>query len=142
IVPGYWDWLDQQFSTGQVGSVSMIYDELFNYGDVLSDWVKERRDRFCPVDDEETQAKLAEIANFIAQHPTYAEPYISQFLNGADAWLIAKAAVMVAEVVTHEKRVGDNSKHVKIPNICDAFGVNCRNTYDLMDTLKAKLILH
>ena len=141
VVPGYWDWLDQQFGAGQVGSISMIYDELFEYGDELSEWVKARRDRFFGVEDEQTQQKLAEIANYIVEHPTYAEPYISQFLTGADAWLVAKAAVLGAEVVTHERRSGDNSKQIKIPNICEVFGVVYKNTYDLMDSLQAKLIL-
>ncbi len=38
--PGFWDWLDLQFDSGQLCSISMVYDELSKSGDELSDWVK------------------------------------------------------------------------------------------------------
>lgn len=55
--PAYWDWLDQQFKNGQLASISSVYDELANYGDELTNWVKERKDQFLPISDDVTQEK-------------------------------------------------------------------------------------
>jgi len=142
IVPGFWDWLDQQFGYGQVGSIRSVYDELAAGGDELSDWVKQRRHQFLAVDEEEAQAVFADIADYIATHSSYREPHVSSFLAGADPWLVAKAKTIGAQVVTNEARVGAGSKKVKVPNICDQFQVACLDTYDLLDTLQARFILN
>lgn len=141
VVPGFWDWLDQQFILEQVGSIRSVYEELLASDDALSDWVKQRRDHFLPVDDEATQTVFAEIAEHVVSHPTYSEPFVSTFLDGADPLLVAKAKAIGAQVVTHEARVGAGSKKVKVPNICDEFGVDCFNTFDLLDSLQARFIL-
>jgi hypothetical protein len=47
--PAFWDWLDIAGSAGTVSSVEAVYDELIEYGDELSDWVKVRRALFLPV---------------------------------------------------------------------------------------------
>lgn len=141
IVPGYWDWLDQQLDNAQAGSIRLVYDELAGYGDELSAWVRARRERFLPESDEATQQAFSDIANYVMSHPIYTELHAGNFLAKADAWLIAKAMTTGAEVVTHEERVADNSSKVKIPNVCRHFGVKYRNTYDLMDTLRMTLIL-
>ena len=60
------------------------------------------------------------------------------FLEKADPWLIAKAMVTGAVVVTHESLVSDNTKKVKVPNICKQFGVSCINTFDFLRGTKAK----
>lgn len=141
VVPGFWDWLDQQFGHGQVGSIRSVYDELAGGGDELSQWVKLRRDHFLLVDEQETQAIFTEIADHVATHSSYREPHVSSFLSGADPWLVAKAKAIGAQVVTNEARVGPGSKKVKVPNICDHFQVACFDTFDLLDTLKARFIL-
>jgi hypothetical protein len=141
VVPGFWDWLDQQFGYGRVGCIRSVYDEIAAGGDELSEWVKLRRDHFLPVDEEATQAIFTEIAEYVATHTTYQEPHVSSFLAGADPWLVAKARAVGAQVVTNEARVGPGSKKVKVPNICDHFQVACFDTYDLLDTLRARFIL-
>ncbi|MFB4205351.1 DUF4411 family protein [Arhodomonas sp. KWT2] len=141
IVPGFWDWLDLHFHNGAVGSFRPVRDELEAGKDQLSDWVKERRDVFVPVDDEATQTAFADIANFVMTHDVFAEPHTTTFLDGADPWLIAKAIACGAEVITQETRVAANSKKVKVPNLCEVYRVPYRNTYDLMDLLEARLVL-
>lgn len=141
VVPGFWEWLDQQFESERVCSIRSVYDELVAGGDELSEWVKLRRDHFLSVDDEATQLIFAEIAEHVATHSTYREPHVSSFLAGADPWLVAKAKVIGAQAVTNENRVGPGSTKVKVPNICDQFQVACFDTYDLLDILRARFIL-
>lgn len=141
VVPGFWEWLDRQFGAGKVGSIRNVYDELVASDDELSDWVKQRRVHFLPVDDEATQHVFAEIADHVVSHDAFQEPHVSTFLSGADPWLVAKARVIEAQVVTHESRVGPGSKKVKVPNICDRFEVECFDTFDLLETLQARFVL-
>ncbi|MFC2993599.1 DUF4411 family protein [Halomonas tibetensis] len=54
---------------------------------------------------------------------------------------MAKAKAIGAQVVTNEARVGPGSKKVKVPNVCDQFQVACLDTYDLLDTLRARFVL-
>ncbi len=63
------------------------------------------------------------------------------FSSGADPWLIAKASVINATVVTLESMVPGNSKKVKIPNICKQFDVEFINTFRLLRLLEARFLL-
>jgi hypothetical protein len=54
-------------------------------------------------------------------------------LGRADPWLIAKARVLGATVVTHELlRPPETIRKVAIPNICTEFKVPYQNTFDLL----------
>ncbi len=139
--PGYWEWLDKQYQAGNIFSIDNVYIELVDSDDSLSDWAKAHKEHFSPVSDNETQTKFADIANYVMalEHKTEVEK--AHFLSKADPWIIAKAVTTGACIVTHEVRVPDNSKKVKIPNIADHFEVTCVNTYDLLRTLEAKFVL-
>jgi len=139
--PAYWDWHDQEFANGSLGSIDLVLDELKKGKDELTDWANDRLGHFISVDDEETQKIFGDVAAFVANHPVWKEPYIGNFLSVADPWLVAKAKSLGAIVVTHETIVPDNSTKVKIPNVCREFGVNYISTYDLLNELKAQFIL-
>jgi hypothetical protein len=141
VCPGFWDWMDLQFASGQVSSIRMVYDELSKNDDALSEWVKNRQHYFAEADDEKTQEVFTEIVQFVMEHSEYSEPYRSNFLAVADPWLIAKAKTMGATVVTHEVLVPSGSKKVKIPNICREFGVDFCNTFDLLESGAAQFVL-
>lgn len=140
ICPGYWHWLDLQFEGNLITSVEPIYAELKNYGDDLSDWVIKRKAQFIDVTDEETQIAFADIAQFLADGD-YNPGNRDNFLAGADPWLIAKAKTIGSIVVTHETKVPDESRKVKIPNVCSKFGVEFVGTFGLLRALEAKFIL-
>ena len=140
--PAFWDWMDYENSTGHIASISEVAAELKKQEDELSRWVKDHRNDgrfFLPVDDRQTQMVYAEIANYVVQN--YEEKHFAPFLSVADPWLIAKAKATNAILVTHEKLVPADSKKVKIPNICNEFGVQYINTFTLLRTLEARFIL-
>jgi hypothetical protein len=139
--PAYWDWLDRQFQIGQVMSIDNVYVELVDSKDELCDWVKNHKDHFLPVSGDFTQEKFAEIANFVVNLDNKSQADIANFLSKADPWIIAKAATSGGVVVTHEALVPENSKKVKIPNICREFNVEFINTFQLLSILEAKFIL-
>ena len=49
--------------------------------------------------------------------------------------MIALALVEGAPVVTEEKRTGSN-RRPHIPDVCDAFGVECKNLLDMIRSEK------
>lgn len=131
--PGFWEWLDAEQARKNVSSIRPICDELLKGNDELAAWIKERKDTgwFLPVDDVETQENFAEVADWTMREP-FKEIAKSEFLDGGDPWLIAKAKSIGATVVTQETFDDRSQKKVKIPNVCRAFQVHYMNTFDLI----------
>lgn len=139
--PGFWEWLDASFLLGHLSSISMVYKELTDYGDELSDWVKQRQIQFDAIDDRATQEFFGKIAEHVMAMKLPTDPEKIRFLGGADPWLIAKAATTGKTIVTHEVMAPDNSKKIKIPNVCKDFNVSYITSFDLLDALQARLIM-
>lgn len=114
ICPAYWDWLDRQFALGTIVSVDMIGRELKEGNDELANWVRERPDHFISNDDELTQTLFADIVQFVMEGD-YNPGNRDNFLAKADPWIIAKAKVIGASVVTHEAVAAANTRKVKVP---------------------------
>lgn len=141
--PGFWEWLDAGRESGLIASIEPIRDELLKGNDELADWVKERKNSgwFIPVDDDETQEVLAKVANWV-QGQRFKDSAKSEFLGCGDPWLIAKAKVIGATVVTLEKYEENSRKKVPIPNVCRAFGVLYCDTFDLLRKMDASFTMH
>ena len=140
ICPAYWDWLDQQFEKGIIASVNMIGRELREGNDELAEWVRDRPGHFISNDDKPTQDTFADIAQSVMAGD-YNPGDRDNFLAKADPWIIAKAKMLGATVVTHESVVAPNARKVKIPNICQQFEVSCLNTFQFLRELKARFVL-
>lgn len=135
--PAYWSWLDQQFANSVAGSIDMIGRELKDGNDELAEWVKARNGQFIANDDDATQTAFVQIIEYVmAQNFNPANR--DNFLAKADPWLIAKAMSTGAIVVMHESLVNENTKKVKVPNICKQFGVQCINTFEFLRQTNAK----
>lgn len=140
ICPAYWDWLDQQFELGLIGSIDMIGRELKDGSDDLSKWAKNRPSHFISNDDDSTQEIFSKIIQTVMAG-NYNPGNRDNFLAKADPWIIAKAKAIGATVVSHEIRLTPSTKKVKVPNICQKFGVPCIDTFELLRELQAKFVL-
>ncbi|CAN8140837.1 conserved hypothetical protein [uncultured Thiomicrorhabdus sp.] len=140
ICPAYWEWLDQQFELGELGSIDMIGRELKDGNDELAEWAKERPGHFVANDDEATQQVFSEIVTSVMAGD-YNAGNRDNFLAKADPWIIAKAKSIGATVVSHEALLTPGTKKVKIPNICQEFEVRCISTFQLLRELRAKFVL-
>jgi hypothetical protein len=141
--PAYWDFIELEANNTTLASIDMVYDELKEYGDDLSQWVKDRKDLIYNISSEnpDIQKKFAKIADFVSNHPVYSQSEKDRFLSGADPWLIAAASVMEYVIVTHEVIVPPNSKKVKIPNIAQNFEVTWISPFEMIRKLGGKFIL-
>ena len=142
LVPAFWAWLDKVVM-GNVRTITMVRDELLVKDDPLGDWIRDRKDAdwILPVDDEATQVAFTGIVSEL-EGAQYLRPGVEKFLSGADPWLIAKAQVLGATIVTHEVPDEHVKKRVPIPNLCASRDVPCMNTFDAMRQLQAKFEHH
>ncbi len=109
--------------------------------DDLSIWVGTRDTHFQDCTDKATQDNFTKIVDFVMKHQIYSNQAKDTFLAKGDPWLIAKSIVTNATVVTLEAKVNDSSTKVKIPNICDVFGVRYLTPYQLLSMLNPQFVL-
>lgn len=142
VFPAFWNWMDTVVGQN-VRTITMVRDELMVKDDPLGDWMQARKDEgwILSVDDEETQVAFAEIVAEL-EDSRYSRPGIEKFLSGADPWLIAKAKVLGATIVTHEVANEHALKRVPIPNLCGSRDVPCLNTFDTLRVLEARFEHH
>ena len=136
IAPGFWSLLDEMTAEGRIASSGLVYDELQRIKDDLAEWARSRKNTGLFIQpDRGTQVEFRRVSEYVRE--TYAQNQARQFLAKADPWLIAHAIAGGGKVVTMEVRVPANSQKVKIPNVCDAFGVETLNTYQMLRELGA-----
>ncbi len=134
IAPSFWKLLNKQSEAGVICSSSMVYKELVAGDDELAAWAKERKRTGLFRDpSEDVQRFFNQIATYVQAR--YPEHQAQEFLNGADAWVIAHAKAENAVVITHETLVNEYSTKPKIPNICRYFKVDWLNTYQMLRNL-------
>lgn len=140
--PGYWTWLTRNKRDGRLASVESVGSELRRGTDELAQWAVQEADLFLPESDDETQTAFAEVAAYVAaQVGNMKTGALDEFLGGADPWLIAKARVLGHTIVTHERLDIVNRRKFLIPNVCQHYGVECINTFDMLNRLEARFIL-
>ena len=131
IAPGFWEIIKRNAKAGKLASPTLVYDEIARGGDELTTWAnRERKTNLFVEPDEETQEIMTDIANWVNQN--YERQQAAFFLKGADGWVIAAALGDSGTVVTHEALVGQDSKRVKIPNVCLRFGVKYTDCYGML----------
>lgn len=138
--PAFWEMVERENENGKIFSIDFIYTELVKGSDELATWAKEQKKNnlFIETSDVETQMVYIEIVNYV--NDNYSEKEASKFLDVADPWLIAKCQTMGATLVTKEV-FSEGAKKVKIPNICEVFGVKYIQTHEMIRSLGVQFIL-
>jgi hypothetical protein len=140
----FWIWIDKQIADGRIKMPERVYAEIVKGNDWLVGWVKARADNgLCVYADKLTQTQYTMVADHVETHPKKRDGHQKdRSLGGADLWVIAHALANKAQrhvVVSQEdKDKGDGDHRVKIPSVCDAMGVTCYDTFQMLDKLKAR----
>ncbi len=131
--PVFWKWLDREQDQGHIASIQMICDELLRGNDNLAEWARERKNSgwFLSNTEPELQELYSHIVDWVMNQP-FNKSAKDDFLNVADPWLIAKAKMIGATVVTEEIYDPNTKWKVKIPNVCLAFDVPFITTFKLL----------
>ena len=137
IAPSFWGALENGVDGGLVRSPKMVHDELMKGGDDLTEWAKLMADRGLFEDaDKDTQAFVGKLADYV--NSKFDALKAKLFLEGADPWVIAAAFATGGTVVTHESFAGIGCKRIKIPNVCDKFGIPYTDCFEMLRGIKAK----
>ena len=146
LAPGFWVALRQQAQQKVLISPISVFTELAKGNDELAVWAKANKVFLFVDPDDKVFEAMRQIADF--SNSRYDQQWVSEFLRGADPWVIAQAKAHNLTVVTMEGGKGSEdldpkSKRIrgklKIPNMCAHFGVNCISTFELVRTLKIGL---
>jgi hypothetical protein len=128
--PTLWENFDALVSGGKLISVREVFNEIGSNEDSLASWAKEQKSTLFLESTVEELRFVAEI--FQVQH-FQAMIRKQERLKGkpvADPFVIARAKILNACVVTQEKKT-DNA--AKIPNVCDHFGIPCIDLEGFME---------
>lgn len=140
IAPGFWRWLENAHSRGVACSIERVREELLEKDDELSDWSRDHRDFFFPLDGRTAQV-FSKLSAW-AQSQDFTDDALNAFAAGtADFMLVAHASAHSCTVVTHEKAGTGSRKRVKIPDACVALDVPCVDTFDMLRVDRATLEL-
>ena len=134
VWPQFWLWLEEMVNSGSVCSSRLVLDELRNGNedDPLRMWAERLRDRgLFPEPSGGVQKAFARVVDHVRD--AYEDDHAALFLSVADPWVISQALTTGVAVVTREKRKQSGAKRVTIPNVCDQFGVQCLNLFDVFD---------
>ena len=139
IAPKFWTWLESQLGE-TICTVTPVKTEILKQYDQLSTWFRSCDDIawVLGVDDNGTQSHMPSISQHCFDNG-YKESGIKKFLGCADPWVIAKALSINSTVVTHELSQPEAKKRVKIPDVCNHFGVEPITVFDLIRRLGFQL---
>jgi hypothetical protein len=143
FVPGYWDWLSAQASSGAVRSIERVADEIGAQSDDLSAWAAKLPRGFFLRPDATFSAAFQLVSRW-ATSPAHEFHQAAQaeFLEVADSYLVAQALAGNHTVVTLEKPASTPSKkRIKVPDACAGVGVKCMTPYAVMRVMGVRLVL-
>lgn len=128
--PTLWQYFDNLLKNNKITSTREVKRELEDAGmEVLRDWVKRHQNLFpAPTADE------GEIVKEIFRKEHFQSIIERKKLlkggKNADPFIIARAKALKATVVTMEKKTVSG---VKIPDICQHFGIACTSLEGFME---------
>ena len=140
ICPGFWNSLLSHFESGHLFTIDFIKQELLRGRDDLADWVNsEVPDEFFKVSQEEAVIEIYEqIILWINRNPQFYESAKADFAASADGWLLAFAQAKDMIVVTQEQLSPGAKNRVPIPNVCEQFGIQYKDTFFMLKALKVE----
>ena len=127
--PTLWEKFNTLVSEGELTSVREVYNEIGSSEDTLGTWAKEQKNILFL---ESTVEELKFVAQIFQVKHFQSMIRKQERLKGkpvADPFVIARAKISGACVVTQEKKTENAAK---IPNVCDHFGIRCINLEGFM----------
>lgn len=139
ICPGFWTSLREKNQEKRLLSIDLVRKELLRgeKTEELVQWVKRRDSEkfFVPVVDEHVMRYYERILEYVRSEKQWHEENVAKFAEGADGWLVAYGLYINAVVVTNEVSAPHSKKEIKIPDVCQKFGVRWVNTFEMLREL-------
>lgn len=142
VATGFWTKVKELSEHGKIISIDKVKNEIFENEDELTAWIKANipESFFVSTITSSVLANYANVARWAnSQNTHYLPQAISEFLDAenADAWLIAYALSDTAHnyIITQEISEPNKKSKIKIPDVCNHFGIKYANTIELFRKL-------
>lgn len=138
IALSFWDKVTELANSLKFCSIDKVKAELIGSNDKLSSWTKQLpKDFFKPIGTEDMKPYIEQIVPWAA-NSSYKQVAKDRFLQAeyADPFLVAYA--MSHEnviVVTEEVSKKDSKRDIKLPDVCDHFGIQYMHFMDMLREL-------
>ena len=110
-------------------------DELV-YPVSLVEWSKRVGDgMFVSSGEQDAVKSFAEMQAWVRRSGQFTQAASDEFARVADGWLAAYAKVHDMILVTHETLKPDAKRRVPLPNVCDEFEIDWKDTFDVLREL-------
>ena len=140
IAPGFWEWLEREFAAKHVASVRSVYDEIKAGSGDLVDWSKAQSASFWLPETDGSVEAAARVSAWVVDPARIFKPAAKRtFLGSTDLHLVAQAIATGATVVTREVSEPMSQKSVKIPDVCNVFGVEVTQPFEVFRELGLQL---
>jgi hypothetical protein len=120
VFPGLWENLEALVADGKLRASEEVYLELQRKDDAAFAWAKKHRGMFVKHD----AAILSVVSAVLKDHRALIRANGNR--SGADPFVIALAKTHGCVVITGE-RLSDSPKKPRIPNVCQALGIQWTN---------------
>jgi hypothetical protein len=140
IAPPFWQMLIDHANNGLVLSIDRVKVELERGKDELAEWASGSfHEHFASTEEEDVIAAYRRIMVWSQGQAQFTPGAKAEFARVADGWLVAYALANACIVVTHEQFNLEAKARIKIPNVCQAFGVQYVDTFQMMRELGVRL---
>lgn len=140
VVPGFWNKLEELSQRGLICSIDKVKKEICSSKepDVLSTWCEEELNAGFFLDSSVSVDIYADIASWIFSEERFNQNAKEEFLvtDLADPWLVAYAKKFNLVIVTHEVSQPFGKRKIKIPDVCNQFGVRYISLMEMFRELK------
>ena len=141
LCPGFWECLTHYCREQRLLSIDRVRGEILATvtPDALVDWIN-RAPSGLFVSSAESAVTVAftEMVNWVQGNRQFRPEAKTEFAGAADGWLAAYAGVHKAVVVTQEVFSANVRRRVPLPNVCREFGVEYRDTFEMLRELEAR----
>jgi hypothetical protein len=142
LVPAFWDALVREARNGRLLSIDRVKAEIDRGDDRLKQWANhEFHPWFVSTNVDSVLGHYRAIMQWAAAQHHFTNAAKDKFADAgnADAWLVAYARATNCTVVTNEKYDSKIRRAIKIPNVCNAFGVTYLDTFQVLRALGVRL---
>ena len=138
LCPGFWECLTHYCREKRLLSIDRVRSEI-QPPDALFEWVSRApSELFVSSAERLVITAFTEMVNWVQENEQFLPGAKTEFAEVADGWVAAYARVHNAVVVTQEVFNADVRKRIPLPNVCRQFGVDYRDTFEMLRELEAR----
>lgn len=145
VIQSFWVKVKQLAEEGKIKSIDKVKNEIYSnasHEDELKDWCENNLPNNFFLDTGSSVNDYTEIVVWAnSMNHFFKRSAIEEFLTTdlADPWLVAYAKSHNCTIVTYEKSEPNRKSRIKIPEVCNQFGVRYINTVDLLRELNENI---